>query len=187
MTRRFLPGLIFATCASLHLAACARVPRTRPLPTTPIATGPETSQAARKAFEGSWTLVSLEVAAQDGRPTSVEATGVFISDAFGNVRIEYRVSEAGLNALAALGIDSPNPVISTSGRVAIDTQGRRITYIPPDAATRTFDPGLAALRTNPFALERPRYYVLGEDGILTLRTRHDDGRDAAVSRWKKGL
>ena len=115
-----------------------------------------------------------------------EAAGVFISNAFGNVRIEYRVSEAGLKALAALGIDSPNPVISTSGRAAIDTQQRRITYIPPDAATRAFDPGLAAARTNPFALERPRYYALGEDGILTLTTRHDNGRDAAVSRWKKG-
>ena len=186
MMRRFLPGLILGTCASLHLAACAGAPRTQAVPTTPINTGPESLQAARQALEGSWTLVSLDAAAQDGRRASVEAKGTFTSDAFGNLRIEYRVSEAGLKALAALGIDDPNPVISTSGRAAIDTQQQRLTYIPPDAATRAFDPALAAARVDPFALERPYYYALGEDGILTLTTRHDNGRDASVSRWKKG-
>jgi hypothetical protein len=77
-------------------------------------------------------------------------------------------------------------VISTTGQAVIDTQQRRITYVPPDAASRAFDANLAAARANPFALERPRYYSLGDDGILTLATRHDSGRDAAVSRWKKG-
>jgi hypothetical protein len=28
--------------------------------------------------------------------------------------------------------------------------------------------------------------VVAADGTLTLRTRHDDGKDAAVSKWKKG-
>ena len=54
--------------------------------------------------------------------------------------------------------------------------------MPPQ---RAFDPELAANRANPFALERPRYYALGADGILTLTTRHDNGRDAATSRWKR--
>ena len=47
------------------------------------------------------------------------------------------------------------------------------------------DPKIAALRANPFALERIRYYTIGADGVLTMTTRHDNGRDAAVGRWKK--
>ncbi len=49
-----------------------------------------------------------------------------------------------------------------------------------------FDPDLAARRANPFALERARYYTFEEDGTLTLATRHDNGNDASVSRWKRG-
>ena len=186
MRTRLLAGLFLGTCAALYLAACAASPRQRPLETSPVAAGPQTIEAARRVLEGSWTLVGLDVFGQDGRRASIEAVGVLTSDASGNLNIEYRLSEAGLKALAALGINSPNPIISTSGQAAIDTQQRRITYIPPDAATRTFDPKLAAARANPFALERPRYYTLGEDGILTLTTRYDNGRDAAVGRWKKG-
>jgi len=48
-----------------------------------------------------------------------------------------------------------------------------------------FDPTLAAQRANPFALERVRYYTLGTDGTLTLNTRYEDGREAAVSHWKR--
>ena len=67
----------------------------------------------------------------------------------------------------------------------IDTQSKRITYMPPDAASRAFDPDLAAARANPFALERTRYYAMGADGVLTLTTRYDSGRDAATALWKK--
>jgi hypothetical protein len=168
------------------LAGCAASPRQRPVETEPIASGPQTVEAARKALEGRWTLVSLDVTADDGRKASVDATGVLTSDAFGNLNIEYRLSEAGQKALEGVGIRPPNPVISTTGQAVIDTQQRRITYVPPDAAARAFDADLAAARANPFALERPRYYSLGDDGILTLATRHDSGKDAAVSRWKKG-
>jgi hypothetical protein len=168
------------------LAGCAASPRQRPVKTEPIASGPQTVEAARKALEGRWTLVSLDVTADDGRKASVDATGVLTSDAFGNLNIEYRLSEAGQKALEGVGIRPPSPVISTTGQAVIDTQQRRITYVPPDAAARAFDANLAAARANPFALERPRYYSLGDDGTLTLATRHDSGKDAAVSRWKKG-
>ena len=47
-------------------------------------------------------------------------------------------------------------------------------------------PNWLPARQNPFALERTRYYEFAADGTLTLRTRHDDGKDAAVSKWKKG-
>jgi hypothetical protein len=183
--RRYLGWLILGSCACFVLGDCAASPRQRPLQTDPVSEGPGTIEAARKALEGRWTLVSLEVAAADGRRASVEASGLLTSDAFGNMSIEYRLSEAGQKALAELGVTSPNPVISTTGQVAIDTQQRRITYVAPDSQARPFDPDLAARRANPFALERPRYYQLAADGVLTLTTRHDNGQDAATSRWKK--
>ena len=186
--RRYQCGLCVTICFVLALAACASRPRTRPLSTTPIAEGAGTMEAARKVLEGRWALVSLNVTAEDGRSSPVEATGTLTSDAFGNMNIEFRMSEAGQKTLEGLGIKTPNPVISTTGQVVIDTQQRRITYVGEgfDKRGTGFDPDLAARRANPFALERPRYYALGGDAILTLSTRHDNGKDAAVSRWKKG-
>ena len=107
------------------------------------------------------------------------------ADAYGNLTIEYRLSEAGQQALGEIGITSPNPVISTTGRVAIDVQQHSITYVAPDAASRAFEPELAAKRANPFALERTRYYTFDPDGQLTLVTRHDSGQEAARSQWRK--
>lgn len=170
------------TCALL--AACAAAPRQRPLPTKPIAQGAETIETTRKALQGEWVLESLTVAADDGRAAVVDAAGQLSMDDFANLTIEFRLTDAGLKALESVGITSPNPVISTTGQAAIDPVEHRITYVPPDVATRAFDPKLAAARANPFALERIRYYTL-EGDRLTLSTRHDNGRDAATSRWKR--
>jgi hypothetical protein len=177
-------NLLVVALTAFTLAGCAAAPRARPIPTTRIDES-NTVQAVRKQLEGTWTLVSLEFAAEDGRRATVQADGQLRSDAFGNLHVEYRLSDRGQVALEGLGFRTPNPVISTDGQVAIDTQQHRITYIPPDAATRAFDPDLAARRASPFALETPRYYSIGDDGILTLTTRHASGKDAATSRWKK--
>ena len=175
------------TCCALIGTACKATPRAKPLPTTPIETGAGTVQEMRRTLEGRWTLVALEMTAADGRQAKqIDATGSLSADSFGNLTIEFRLSEAGQEALKAVGVTSPNPVISTSGRVAIDVQQHSITYVAPDAASRAFDPGLAAKRANPFALERTRYYTFDPQGILTLVTRHDDGREAAKSQWRKG-
>jgi hypothetical protein len=168
------------------LIGCAASPRQRPIPTTPIAEGAMTADGVRKQLEGRWVLVSLNVSAEDGRRSEVEATGALTSDEFG-LSIEYRMSESGQKSLAALGIRSPNPVISTTGRVVIDPRQNQITYIGEDFEKRAqgFEPDLAARRANPFALERTRYYMFGDDGSLTLSTRYDSGKEAAVSHWKR--
>ncbi len=183
--RCHLQALMVGTCTCLVLAGCAASPRQRPLPTTPIAEGPDTIQAARKELQGRWTLVSLDVATEDGRLAEVESAGELVADDFGNLHVEFRMSDAGQKTLTALGIHTPNPVISTSGQVVIDTQNKKITYVSSNAEAQAFDPNLAALRANPFALQRPRYYVIDDTGILTLSTRYDSGKDAATSRWKK--
>ena len=179
------PALLAATVAGFTLSGCAASPRQQPIPTTRINTGEQTVQEARRVLDGRWSLLSLEVATSDDRRATVNASGLLTSDAFGNMSIEYKISPEGLKALEGIGIREPDPVISTTGRVVIDTQKRLITYLAPDANKRAFDPELAARRNNPFALERPRHYALGDDGVLTLTTRYDDGKDAATSRWRK--
>jgi hypothetical protein len=174
---------VAVTLASL-LTACAAAPRQRPLPTKPIDQGADTTSSARKALEGEWTLVSLDVATEDGRARQVEAKGHLSFDEFANLRIEFQMSEGGLKTLESIGVKSPNPVISTTGTAAIDPVEHRITYVSPDAGSRAFDPALAASRANPFALERVRYYSLDE-GLLTLMTRHDNGVNASTSRWRR--
>lgn len=169
------------------VAGCAARPRQRPLPTSRIEQGPGSLEAVRKALAGRWVLIGLEVSTADGRKTPVEATGLLTSDEFGGLTIEYRMSESGQKALEGLGIKAPNPVISTTGRIVIDAQEQRISYVDNDSTQKAlgFDPDLAARRANPFALERARYYTFEEDGTLTLATRHDNGNDASVSRWKR--
>ena len=182
---RIPSALVILGCLALAAAACASRPRQTPLPTTPVNEGADTMSAVRKQLQGQWTLVSLNVTAEDGRQQAIDASGLLNSDAFGNLHIEYRMSDAGQKSLGALGIKTPNPVISTSGRVVIDPQKKLITYVGEDVKTQGFDPDLAARRANPFALERARFYEFGADGMLTLTSRYDNGKDAAVGRWKK--
>jgi hypothetical protein len=185
MYQRF--GIVVTLVAAVTLAACAAAPRARPLPTGDIETGANSTTAARKQFEGRWTLVSYRVTSADGKQADVDATGDLSFDGFGVLQVQYRLTDAGLKQLASVGVTSPNPTISTTGRVVIDTQQHRITYIGDDFEERAlgFDPKLAAQRANPFALERIRYYDLPGDGTLTLSTRYDNGKDAVVSHWKR--
>jgi hypothetical protein len=156
-----------------------------PVRGTPVAGGPDSIAAARKSLQGTWQLLSLDVAADDGRRTPVAAKGELRLDDFGNLAIEYRMSDEGVKALRTIGITPPNPVITTTGEVVIDANQRRITYVNAEQRADPLDATLAAKRANPFALERVRYYNLGADGVLTLTTRHDSGRDAATSRWQR--
>ena len=87
--------------------------------------------------------------------------------------------------LAARGF-RPVPLFNgTMGpNAVIDVDQKSIAYVDENA--KPFDPKAAAGRANPFALERTRYYDFAADGTLTLVTRHDDGKDAVVSKWRKG-
>jgi hypothetical protein len=187
MSRRSC-ALIVAACLTFALAGCKKQPSTRPLKTSPVTTGAGTIEEARRQLQGRWTLVSLTVTSEDGRQSPVDATGVLNFDGFGNLDIEYRLSEAGQKTLTGLGIKTPGLVLSTSGNVAIDPAQQLIRYSGVDVQKRAleFDPDLAARRANPFTLERMRYYSFAETGELTLTTRYDNGRDAAVAQWKRG-
>jgi len=166
----------------------AQTPAKTPPQTPPPHQGvqPASLEEARKMLDGKWSLVSLTVFGADGRTAKIAAEGTLTSD-FSSMNIEFRMADAGQKALADLGIKSPNPTISTAGRVLINIQKHEITYANDDLRRRAmgFDPSLDALRKNPFALERLRYYTFGPDNTLRLSTRYDDGKEASVSVWKK--
>ena len=180
------PGMVAIGLSLAMTCGCKGGTSSMPYRTSPVASGPETVEAARKALEGTWTLISLTVQNASGARATPQATGTLNWDAFGNLTIEYRISDSGLKALDAIGVRPPTPVIRTEGRAVINPQKKEVQYVPPDAPSRPFDPKLAAARADPFALERLRYYAVDVDGILALSTRHDNGQDAAVGRWKKG-
>ena len=166
---------------------CASSPRQRPVGVGDVDTGPESLTAVRQQLDGKWTLATLAIFDETGNKVNVEATGTLVADAYGGLAIEYRMSDAGQKALGSLGIVSPNPVMTTSGRVAIEPRQRQITYVGADYTKQGgYDAALAAKRANPFALERIRYYTFNADGTLSLATRHDNGKDAVVSTWKRG-
>lgn len=166
------------------IGGCAASERQRPIQTSPIPQSGNTLQAARKQLEGKWSLTSLEYGSADGKRAVIDGTvGALTADAFGNLEIEYRMSEGGIRVLEGLGFKAPDTVISTKGRVVINVDEKSIVYVDENA--KPFDAKAAAGRANPFALERTRYYDFAADGSLTLTTRHDDGKDAVVSRWKK--
>jgi hypothetical protein len=185
MKRSQVVRLVMVAGFALGLAGCKSAPRARPIPTTRIDEGQNTTQAARKALEGKWTLLALTITTADGKQAMPEAAGELNVDEFGNIKIEYRLTEDGRKALERIGVRYPNPVISESGRAAIDPQKGTVTYIGSEANANPLDPDLAARKANPFALERPRYYTIGADGVLTMATHHDNGKDAAKSTWKK--
>jgi len=179
-------GLIGAICIVLSLYSVRASGQPPPATAKPAAKQPPTLAEARKALAGKWSLVSLTVHAADGRSAGIEASGFLTAD-FSDMTVQFNITPKGMQSLSGIGVTSPNPVISTTGRVLIDTASRQISYVGADFQKKLmeFDKELAAKRANPFALERIRTYVFLEDGTLRLATQHDNGKDASVSVWKK--
>ncbi len=101
MKRSLIVALWIAS--ALGAAACK---------TTPVATGSaNTTKTARLELEGKWLLLTLTVNAEDGKRATPEAAGELNVDEFSNLKIEYRLTDAGRGALERIGMRSPNPVI----------------------------------------------------------------------------
>jgi hypothetical protein len=185
-THPTLAVVIVASLAGLAGAGCKGGAMNKPIKTSPIENGPDTIKSVQLQLKGTWNLLSLDLTSQAGKRVTVPATGVLEADEFGNLNIEYKFSDAGMKALATIDVQPRGQEIAIKGRTEIDTTGKAIRYVSEDVNERRFDPDLAAARANPFALERTRYYQFQPDGTLRLATHHDDGKEALVSRWKKG-
>jgi hypothetical protein len=177
MKRSLIAGLWMTVGLALGAGGCR---------TTPVATGSaNTTASARKQLEGQWMLVSMTVNSEGGKRVTPQAAGDLTMDEFANLKIEYRLADSGRSALEGIGLRSPNPVISESGRVAIDPQRHTVTYMPADANALALDADAAALRANPLAVGHLRYYTVGSDGILTLTTRYENGKEATRTTWRR--
>lgn len=157
--------------------ACAAAPRDRPIRTSPIDTGPDSIQAARKYLEGRWSLLSFEVFPPGRQPIALKGAGSLVYDDYGNLRIEIRTDGPTAELLAAAGIPTDHGVISQDGRTVVDMQNRTLTYMIPG------DPAVGA-PSSPLATNRPRYWQV-EGNILTLTTRDSNGKTLSVGRWQK--
>ena len=154
---RLVRSATLALAGTVLIAGCAASERQRPIQTSRVATSGNTLEAARKQLEGRWTLVSLEYAAPDGKRATVEGTaGTLTADGFGNLAIEYRLSEGGCKPSARWASEPPTRS-SRPGAARSSTSTSRAS----STSTRSLSPSipkLAAARQNPFALERTRYY-----------------------------
>jgi hypothetical protein len=164
------------TVGLIPAAACTGSPSQRPVKLGPVAEGAGSLTAARKFLEGRWTLESFEIYPAGKPPMTLKGSGTLTYDDFGNLRMEIRADQAASDALRAAGIDIRDGVIATDGRTAIDIPNKTLTYVIQGQA--------AAAGTGPLATNRPRHWQV-EGDLLTLTTKDDAGKPAAMSRWRK--
>src|SRR5262245_40717589 len=108
------------------LAGCAASERQRVVSAGPVGEGANSLTMVRQQLEGRWQLVSLNIAAEDGRKVDVDASGMLTMDNFANLSIEFTMTDPGLKALSSIGINYPNPRVSTSGNAAINAARKEI-------------------------------------------------------------
>lgn len=173
--RRLLVRLVPATLVFALLPGCAAKPRERPLPTSDIATGPQTIEYVRRQLEGTWNLERFEII-EAGVPRDVRAQARLTYDAYGNLAVEGVV----LDPLVANGTDAGrHPLLNYSGRIVIDPikQEFRVADIRSDAPAdenvrQVLDPS------------QPRRYSF-QDNQLTLVMVLPDGQPTARATFSR--
>jgi hypothetical protein len=166
-------GAMFtAACFTLALgsAGCAAAPIDKPLKIGPIASGPESLEATRRALEGTWTLASAEIVDDKGAHRTVKASGQLTYDAFGNMSVHGTVEDATLREKL---------VLEYQGRIVIDPT--RHQFYPQELeSAKPVDPDEIAR----IAPDKVRHYELT---ATTLAVTYADkaGKTTAVIRWKR--
>lgn len=168
--RRSTRGLMSAGVAcALLLPACTATPRAKPIPTTKIDTGPGSLQAARRALEGTWTLVSLDVM-EGGAPRRVPASGTLTYDAYGNMTIEGKIDDDPARTPTFL---------AYRGRIVIDTARKQ--FYPADLVSGApVDQSALA----PVSPDKARRYEVTAD-TLTVTYMDAAAKPTAVASWRR--
>ena len=169
--------LLAVTAIAAIGSGCAGAPRERPIKTSPIEQGTGTATAARNFLEGRWSLVSFEVYPPGADMISVPGEGTLNYDEFGNMAIEIRTDPTVAARLQAAGVPNDRGTLSSTGRVVVDMQNKKLTYVLEGQSA-------AAARTGPLAMNRPRYWQVDGD-MLTLTTMDDAGKPASIGKWKR--
>jgi hypothetical protein len=164
--------LLGALVAVTALTACQARARVRPIEAGPAATGPGSTQWVRQQLEGTWTLVSLEMAGADGqlRPTPAAATLTY--DAYGNLAVKGTISDPAAASTAG-------NVLDFTGRAVIDSQRSELRLLDVNQSEgdfATLAPELAAARVRAYEFSGP---------TMTLRTKNAKGEVRAVIVWRK--
>jgi hypothetical protein len=166
-------GLTFVVgAATLSLATwgCAGAPRSRPIPLGKVETGAGSLEATRRALDGQWTLVSLDVVDAGGARRPIKASGRLTYDAFGTMSVRGVIEDAALRDTL---------VIDYTGRIVIDVV--RHEFYPADLVTdRPVDPDQIVA----IAPDKVRRYELSGDSLaVTYLDR--SAKPTAVIRWRR--
>jgi hypothetical protein len=133
-------------------------------------TGPGSTAAERKAFEGTWTLASLEIVNEQGTLRPVKASGQLSYDAYSNMTVRGVIEDPEARAPIVLNFE---------GRIFIDPVKHE--FYPADLKTnRPVEPSdIAAI-----APEKVRRYELSPDS-LTVTYLDAAAKPSAIARWKR--
>lgn len=133
-------------------------------------TGPGSVTAERKALEGSWTLVSLEMVDEQGARRAVKASGQLSYDAYSNMTIRGTIEDPA----------NPNPiVIDYTGRIFIDPVKHE--FYPADLKT---DKPVEPSQITAISPDKVRRYELTPDSFVVTYL-DAASKPTAVARWKR--
>jgi hypothetical protein len=133
-------------------------------------TGPGSTMAERKAFEGTWTLVSLEIVNEQGTLRPVKASGQLSYDAYSNMTVRGVIDDP--DARAPI-------VINFEGRIFIDPVKHE--FYPADMKSNGPVEPSDITAISP---EKIRRYELSPDS-LTVTYLDAAAKPSAIARWKR--
>ncbi|HMC76274.1 MAG TPA: hypothetical protein VKH34_04050 [Vicinamibacterales bacterium] len=133
-------------------------------------TGPGSTTAERKAFEGTWTLASLEIVNEQGTMRPVKASGQLSYDAYSNMTVRGVIEDPEARAPIVLNFE---------GRIFIDPVKHE--FYPADMKTdRPVEP--SDIRA--IAPEKVRRYELSPDSLIVTYL-DAAAKPSAIARWKR--
>jgi hypothetical protein len=165
---RALSALALLAAGGL-VAACAASPRTRPLNTSPVNEGADSTQSVRRQLQGRWTLVSFETYPAPGQVSKQDAVGELTYDEYGNLVIRA--------ALTGVPAGEQAKLLRYSGRAVVDAQNHRLVLQALEGQGGEALPAAVAA-------EQARYYEFDGD-LLKLTVKDSNGRPTAMITWKK--
>ena len=152
------------------LVACSAAPRQRPVKMGDVETGAGTLESTRRQLEGTWDLVSFETYPSPGKKVEQQATAVLTYDAYGNMEIIGRLTEAGQSAGAGA------PLLSYKGRAVIDVDKHQLRIVPSSGDEKALPAEASTALV--------RQYSFTND-LLSLSMIDTAGKPTASTTWKK--
>ena len=159
-----------AAAVALTAAGCAGTQQVRTARRTQVDAGAGSLESTRKALEGAWTLVSLEVVDARGEHRPIKATGRLTYDAFGTMTIRGVIDDPAVR---------DKLVLDYEGRIVIDTVKSEFR-----AADLTSDRPVDSTQIAPISPDKVRRYQLSGDSFVVTYV-DASGNPTAVTRWQR--